>query len=74
MQEAKENRQREKRFVHSLLNLRRRKLFRNMNEYETFCARVKNVDKEVVKEIKLQIRLLHQVQYVHVCVCVRFDV
>ena len=64
LKQAKANRETEKKLIHSLLNLRRKKLFKTIGEYEDFCELVNNADKKIIKELKVQIRLLHQVRHI----------
>ena len=59
--QAKATRETEKKLIHSLLNLRGKKLFKTVGEFEDFCALVNNDDKQIIKELKVQIRILHQV-------------
>ena len=65
-QKATDTYRSEKKLVHDLLNLRSKTLFKTTTQYENFVLSVNNDDKKVIKELKVQIRLLHKV-FEHAC-------
>ena len=68
--EAAATRISEKKKIKDLLSLRKQKLFKTSEEYETFKTQVNNEDKKVIKQLKLQIRLLNKViGYYHDAAC-----
>ena len=60
-QQAKATRDSEKSLIHDLLNLREKTVFKTVDQYEECCASVEDNYKKVLKELKLQIRLLYKV-------------
>ena len=59
--DAAATRRSEKKKIKDILALRNQKVFRTAAEYESFKSQVNNADKQVIKQLKLQIRLLNKV-------------
>ena len=62
--DAKEKRLSDKNLIHDLLKLRSKTLFKTVAQYEQFCANVQHDDKKILKELRLQIRLLNKVSII----------
>lgn len=59
--QAKATREAEKKLIDDLLELREQTVFKTIDQYRAFADSVDDRDKEVVKEIQKQIRLLNKV-------------
>ena len=59
--EAAATRASEKKLIHDLLTLRHEIVFKTVAQYEKFKSDVNDDDKKVLKQMKLQIRLLNKV-------------
>ena len=59
--QAKATRASEKALIHELMNLRHQTLFKTTAQYKSFCDGVLHDYKKILKELKMQIRLLIKV-------------
>ena len=60
-QQAKATRKTEKKLINDLLKLRQEKVFKTGVDFNEFIVSVGNNEKNITKEIKNQIRILHKV-------------
>ena len=60
-QDAKAKCKSDKKILHDILELRSKKLFKTVDQYEAFCSSVNHDVKKIVKELKMQIRILNKV-------------